>query len=680
MKYFLLIFGCVFFLSGNLFGSNDVIKPHYVNAGNTTNGDGKSWNTAFSNLQDALDEAKPGDEIWVAAGTYWPTKAISTKSNNEQDIAFILKTNDVKIYGGFPATGYPAMEDRNWAIHKTVLSGDIGKDDAPNGMINGDNAFHVVINLATDVLLDGFTISGGDAIDNGSVYIDENEIKNDYGGGILNFSYLTLKNSTVKANRAFYGGGIVNNTGSSSELVNVLICGNQSFLTGGGMYNYRANAVLKNVTISGNKADGVYSESSSVQLFNTIITGNLPDDENNAAGSIADYNYCLIDGKFYRDNSGPERWQLAPSDIFMNWVDPTDAPSNRDDYRLVADCFAINNGNNNFVEDEYIFPYQYDIDCKPRIMHGTVDLGAFEFYYATELELTVEGLPEGFDKDSLKINLYCCDGRQTWELIAGEYRVSVSYPGFIMTYYNEDKKQASTWKDASSIFIENNTEQKIPIVVELIPEQPIGTGTITISGALGLADDDKSNTKIRPIVNLNGNVSLSKSSTLKSGEDDYVLIKTIQTTDGHYEFTELPEGYYRITADIAGYDPGFADIHVIKGVETVNFIVNADTKTIISESETLTEAPSWQALHLKVYPNPATDVLHISGLEGVYTAKIINILGQLQYSATGSSPELILNIGHLPSGMYFLYKSILLLNNLMSCYPFIRFNTQEIHA
>ena len=46
-------------------------KTFYVDARDTSRTD--TWSGAFSDLQEALLQAKAGDEIWVAAGVYYPT-------------------------------------------------------------------------------------------------------------------------------------------------------------------------------------------------------------------------------------------------------------------------------------------------------------------------------------------------------------------------------------------------------------------------------------------------------------------------------------------------------------------------------------------------------------------------------------------------------------------------------
>ena len=65
-------------------------------------GNGTSWSGAYGQLQDALDSASTGDQIWVGAGIYTPT------SDNGLNLGsrfkhFRLK-NGVTIYGGFAGT------------------------------------------------------------------------------------------------------------------------------------------------------------------------------------------------------------------------------------------------------------------------------------------------------------------------------------------------------------------------------------------------------------------------------------------------------------------------------------------------------------------------------------------------------------------------------------------------
>ena len=97
----------------------------YVNAKSPAGGDGLSWQTAHNNLQDALDEAAKGDELWVASGTYKPSSKVSGDSDRNK--SFQLK-NGVTLYGGFRGSE-ESLDQRDWHAHKTILSGDLNSDD-----------------------------------------------------------------------------------------------------------------------------------------------------------------------------------------------------------------------------------------------------------------------------------------------------------------------------------------------------------------------------------------------------------------------------------------------------------------------------------------------------------------------------------------------------------------------
>ena len=103
---------------------------------------------------------------------------------------------------------------------------------------SGDRAFDVA---AGSVVIDGFRIAGGNAA---------------LGGGIYNSGGLTIRNSTIYANRAVFGGGIATNGPSVTNLVNTTLSGNDADEDGGGIYVETSGTVnLSSATVAGNLAD-----------------------------------------------------------------------------------------------------------------------------------------------------------------------------------------------------------------------------------------------------------------------------------------------------------------------------------------------------------------------------------------------------------------------------------------
>lgn len=257
-------------------------------------GNGSSWNDAFGTLQQALESAQPGDEIWIAAGTYVPTKTVSDgvpTQSNLRNATFKMRPG-VAIYGGFPADAAngTGMSARNWETNPTILSGDLNRDDTDNleenKSDNANNVFHHPETLALDAtaILDGVTITGG----NGDVH----------GAGIRNEgsssnadrrNNLTLRNIIMTENiatRSFYGiggsgGGLYNAYGTLS-LANVTISNNQGFNGGGinsigGHIKFTDGAIVDN--IASQSGGGIYASNSAntsniIELTGVSISGN----------------------------------------------------------------------------------------------------------------------------------------------------------------------------------------------------------------------------------------------------------------------------------------------------------------------------------------------------------------------------------------------------------------------
>ena len=212
-----------------------------INAG--TGGDGAAWGTAYKYLQDGLNSATSGDEIWVAAGVYYPDEDEGGNvTANDRDASFNLKEG-VAIYGGFKGSE-TSRDQRDWEANLTVLSGDIDQNDTtPNGVLQtpdgiaGSNSRHVVRgdnlnNLnGQATVLDGFSITGGDA-----------DIELAYGGGgilLFRVNNVLLENLTVRGNRVVFvqygGGGIQAYFGNDITIRHSTIRNNLSLGTGGGI-------------------------------------------------------------------------------------------------------------------------------------------------------------------------------------------------------------------------------------------------------------------------------------------------------------------------------------------------------------------------------------------------------------------------------------------------------------
>ena len=105
-------------------------------------GDGTGWDSAFAFLQDALDAASPGDTILVAEGVYLPDRDAGTPGGTgNRNSTFSIDGILVGGYAGYDADD-PSERDPNAFV--TVLSGDLGANDAPDFANRTDNAYHVV--------------------------------------------------------------------------------------------------------------------------------------------------------------------------------------------------------------------------------------------------------------------------------------------------------------------------------------------------------------------------------------------------------------------------------------------------------------------------------------------------------------------------------------------------------
>lgn len=257
-------------------------------------GNGGTWGSASNDLQLMINNSVPGDQVWVATGTYLPVRPaydLTITDPKNRNNAFVMKAG-VKIYGGFKGIE-SSLSERKFADYVTTLSGDFNGNDQISGSgitlsikNNGENAFHVIIATRDNGsvgTLDGFTINGGNAnLEDNYIPVNGQMIPTFDGGGLYNyFSSLTVVNCRFTGNTATSAGGIYNYS-SSSAITNCSFLANHSTKTfGGGIYNNRSSPAVTNCSFSNNNAaygGGMYNNNYSAPVVaRCSFVGNYAD-------------------------------------------------------------------------------------------------------------------------------------------------------------------------------------------------------------------------------------------------------------------------------------------------------------------------------------------------------------------------------------------------------------------
>ncbi len=242
--------------------------------------DGTSWATAFADLSDALASAVAQDEIWVAAGVYFPDKAragIATVTEDSTASSFQL-VSGVAVYGGFLGTE-TERSARDPESNLTILSGDVDHETYPdttfNGIVSADplsniiggNAEVVVLGVAdSDAILDGFFITAG---------YDTGYRSGGFSGGA------TLRDCIFQGNVGARSGAI----SAYETAINCIDCKFYANVgaSAGVLYVYASDVSMVSCVVQGNAASTAGSRIScgafrftrgSFKLVNSLVTGN----------------------------------------------------------------------------------------------------------------------------------------------------------------------------------------------------------------------------------------------------------------------------------------------------------------------------------------------------------------------------------------------------------------------
>ncbi len=239
---------------------------------NTPGGAGTmAWVAPYTTIQAAINASAPGDEIWVAAGTYVENIRMGQPIGGPSGPG-----NGVAVYGGFHGTETQRTQ-RNVFLYPTIIDGNATSA-----------AVHISYCPDPRTRVDGFTLTNGSGFFRPDTYYA-------YGGGVFAYgSAATIANCRIINNSGFMGGGLyVEHAQAGMSIVGNQVLWNQAGHGGGGMlfaYSETPTLISKN-RIEGNSASpwggGIQTlEDPSVISQNVIIRNSTNDLNGESAGGI----------------------------------------------------------------------------------------------------------------------------------------------------------------------------------------------------------------------------------------------------------------------------------------------------------------------------------------------------------------------------------------------------------
>lgn len=388
-----------------------------------------TWSTASTDIQSAIDASSDGDLILVNDGVYQSggevvsgfsltnrvliNIAVTVQSVNGPSATIIQGYQVSGITNGSGAvrcvylTTNAVISGFTLTNGATLNSGDAYLDESGGGLYCSPNSIATNCLMIVNSAYNNGGGASGPGTFSGGTLVNCSLIQNtaglqgptltnawwDSGGGVFG---VTAINSLILSNNALYEGG----GASGANLTNCIIKQNGSYagggvggITGGGVYNCNLFGCLV-VSNAANRDGGVSGGSTASAC---TIVGNFA---YNGAGGFN--GYSVYDSIIYYNTLGnPGSTNYNPSalgnirnccttpmplgTIYNNITnEPAFADLAGGDYHLQSNSPCINSGANSFVSNRYVF-LTNDLDGNPRIVAGTVDMGAYEYQTPTSI-------------------------------------------------------------------------------------------------------------------------------------------------------------------------------------------------------------------------------------------------------------------------------------------------------
>jgi hypothetical protein len=421
-------------------------KTWYVWQGSATNGPGTNWAYAFHDIQSAVDAAASNDIVLVSNGVYSTgarvdsggisnrvlvSKALTVESVNGFEVTTIQGDSGTRcVYltngsslSGFTLTGGNAGSSGGGGAYCETLTAQVSNCLITNNIANYGGGVSGGTLTGCSILNNGdadnyyeFNFSpvgvGGGAFQSTLIdcIISQNEA-NGAGGGTYE---CTLTNCVLDGNAASHGGGAW-----ASTLNDCILNGNLGYFGGGSMFGILTDCLLINNSVSTPQFgdEGTGGGALSGTLYNCTVYGNFSEGTGGGLSEATAHN-CIVyhntdtNGNFNYDSCFMDNCCTLPFNSSGSG-NITNAPlflnEGGGDYHLQSNSPCINSGKNMYANSTT------DLDGNPRIVGGTVDIGAYEYQaprsiisyaWLQQYGFPIDGSSDFVDSDGSGMNHY----------------------------------------------------------------------------------------------------------------------------------------------------------------------------------------------------------------------------------------------------------------------------------
>jgi hypothetical protein len=356
----------------------------YANVANTAaNYPYKSWATASTNIQDAVDNAQQinGARVLVTNGVYASGTRVTPGYACSNRLVITKKITVQSVTGPSATIINGKGPIGNSAVRCVYMSaGTIIGFTITNGCTQTSGEYSYDRNgggvnmYGGNATVSNCTISGNQAGKGGGTYcgtVNNCTISFNAGGDGGGTCDSAVNNCTLKSNRADYGAGSCRGT-----VNNCTVIGNMAFYNGGGM---RGSTVNNSMITSNSASWGAGTAGGAMN--NCTIIGNFAADYGGGT-ALGTMTNCIIWsnmvssilGNIYQCSAVYTCSDPLPAGAGNTCTNPLFVNAGSCNYRLQQISPCINMGTNlpEMLDD-------VDLDGNPRILQARVDMGAYEY-------------------------------------------------------------------------------------------------------------------------------------------------------------------------------------------------------------------------------------------------------------------------------------------------------------